>query len=67
VPTNPVLFNIVAAGQTTRLKLGQRGIRLPDWHPIRVVEDVAMLDHMSQGRVEFGVIRGLNNREGAAV
>jgi len=62
VPTNPVLFNTFAAGQTTRLKLGQCGVCLPDWHPIRVAEDVAMLDHMSKGRVEFGVIRGLNNR-----
>jgi alkanesulfonate monooxygenase SsuD/methylene tetrahydromethanopterin reductase-like flavin-dependent oxidoreductase (luciferase family) len=62
VPTNPVLFCAYAAGRTTRLKLGQCGVCLPDWHPLRVAEDVAMIDHMSQGRVEFGVIRGLNNR-----
>jgi alkanesulfonate monooxygenase SsuD/methylene tetrahydromethanopterin reductase-like flavin-dependent oxidoreductase (luciferase family) len=62
VPTNPVMFGAFAAAQTKRLKLGQCGVCLPDWHPLRVAEDVAMLDHMSQGRVEFGVIRGINNR-----
>jgi alkanesulfonate monooxygenase SsuD/methylene tetrahydromethanopterin reductase-like flavin-dependent oxidoreductase (luciferase family) len=62
VPTNPVMFGAFAAAQTKRLKLGQCGVCLPDWHPIRVAEDVAMLDHMSKGRVEFGVIRGINNR-----
>jgi len=44
------------------LRIGQCGVCLPDWHPLRVAEDVAMLDHMSRGRVEFGVIRGINNR-----
>jgi alkanesulfonate monooxygenase SsuD/methylene tetrahydromethanopterin reductase-like flavin-dependent oxidoreductase (luciferase family) len=62
VPTNPVLFCSYAAGRTTRLKLGQCGVCLPDHHPLRVAEDVAMIDQMSHGRVEFGVIRGLNNR-----
>jgi alkanesulfonate monooxygenase SsuD/methylene tetrahydromethanopterin reductase-like flavin-dependent oxidoreductase (luciferase family) len=62
IPTNPLMFCTFAAAQTKRLLLGQCGVCLPDWHPIRVAEDVAMLDHMSRGRVEFGVIRGLNNR-----
>jgi len=62
VPTNPVMFGAFAAAQTKRLRLGQCGVCLPDWHPLRVAEDVAMLDHMSGGRVEFGVIRGINNR-----
>ena len=62
VPTNPVLFGTFAAAQTERLRLGQCGVCLPDWHPLHVAEDVAMLDHMSKGRVEFGVIRGLDNR-----
>lgn len=62
IPTNPVLFGTFAAAKTSRLLIGQCGVCLPDWHPIRVAEDVAMLDHMSKGRVEFGVIRGINNR-----
>jgi alkanesulfonate monooxygenase SsuD/methylene tetrahydromethanopterin reductase-like flavin-dependent oxidoreductase (luciferase family) len=62
VPTNPILFGAFIAGQTTRLKLAQCGVCVPDWHPIRAAEDVAMLDHMSKGRVEFGALRGVNNR-----
>ena len=61
-PTNPLLFGAYIAAQTTTLRLGQCGVCLPDWHPLRVAEDVATLDHMSDGRVDFGVMRGLNNR-----
>jgi len=50
------------AGQTKKLKLAECGVCLPDWHPIRAAEDVAMLDHMSKGRVEFGALAGVNNR-----
>src|SRR5580692_4138922 len=48
IPTNPLMFCTFAAAQTTRLMLGQCGVCLPDWHPIRVAEDVAMLDHMAR-------------------
>ncbi len=61
-PTNPLLFGAFMASQTTRLRLGQCGVSLPDWHPLHVAEDVLMLDHMTEGRVDFGIIRGLNNR-----
>jgi alkanesulfonate monooxygenase SsuD/methylene tetrahydromethanopterin reductase-like flavin-dependent oxidoreductase (luciferase family) len=62
VPTNPILFGAFIAAQTKKLRLAQCGVCLPDWHPIRAAEDIAMLDHMSQGRVEFGALRGVNNR-----
>jgi alkanesulfonate monooxygenase SsuD/methylene tetrahydromethanopterin reductase-like flavin-dependent oxidoreductase (luciferase family) len=61
-PTNPLLFGAFMAGQTSRIRLGQCGVCLPDWHPLHVAEDVAMLDHMTGGRVDFGFIRGLANR-----
>lgn len=61
-PTNPLLFDAFIASRTTRIRLGQCGVCLPDWHPLHVAEDVAMLDHMTEGRVDFGFIRGLNNR-----
>jgi alkanesulfonate monooxygenase SsuD/methylene tetrahydromethanopterin reductase-like flavin-dependent oxidoreductase (luciferase family) len=32
-------------------------------HPVRVAERVAMLDHLSDGRFEFGVGRGAGSRE----
>jgi alkanesulfonate monooxygenase SsuD/methylene tetrahydromethanopterin reductase-like flavin-dependent oxidoreductase (luciferase family) len=61
-PTNPLQFGAFMAAQTTTLRMGQCGVCLPDWHPLRVAEDVAMLDHMTDGRVDFGMIRGLNSR-----
>jgi len=62
VPTNPILFGAFIAAQTKKLRLAQCGVCIPDWHPIRVAEDIAMLDHMSEGRVEFGALRGSNTR-----
>ena len=50
------------AAHTDTLRIGQCGVILPDWHPLRVAEDVALLDHFSKGRVDFGVARGLNSR-----
>src|SRR5262249_33658808 len=60
-PPNSVLFGAYVAGRTTKLRIGQQGVCLPDWHPVRVAEDVAMLDHMTHGRVDFGAMRGINN------
>ena len=58
--TNPVLLGAYFAAITRHLRIGQCGVCLPDWHPLRVAEDVAMLDHLSGGRVDFGMIRGIN-------
>ena len=37
--------------------------QLPFHHPIRLAEDVAMLDHLSQGRIEFGAGIGVTLHE----
>jgi alkanesulfonate monooxygenase SsuD/methylene tetrahydromethanopterin reductase-like flavin-dependent oxidoreductase (luciferase family) len=31
---------------------------LPLHHPLRLIEEICMLDHMSDGRLEVGVGRG---------
>jgi alkanesulfonate monooxygenase SsuD/methylene tetrahydromethanopterin reductase-like flavin-dependent oxidoreductase (luciferase family) len=47
------------AGRTRHLKLGSMVVVLP-WHdPIRVAEQVSVLDHYSNGRVILGLGRGL--------
>jgi alkanesulfonate monooxygenase SsuD/methylene tetrahydromethanopterin reductase-like flavin-dependent oxidoreductase (luciferase family) len=52
-----------AAGRTQRIRLGSMVVVLP-WHdPLRVAEQVAMLDHMSGGRLIFGIGRGLGRVE----
>lgn len=51
------------AGRTSRIKLGTGAVILPWNDPLRVVEKVVMLDHMSNGRVLFGMGRGLAKME----
>jgi alkanesulfonate monooxygenase SsuD/methylene tetrahydromethanopterin reductase-like flavin-dependent oxidoreductase (luciferase family) len=36
---------------------------LPFYHPIRLLEEIAMLDHLSGGRLELGVGRGISPPE----
>ncbi len=51
------------AGRTSRIQLGSMVVVLP-WHdPVRVAEEVAMLDNLSGGRFIFGLGRGLGRIE----
>jgi alkanesulfonate monooxygenase SsuD/methylene tetrahydromethanopterin reductase-like flavin-dependent oxidoreductase (luciferase family) len=51
------------AGQTEKIQLGSMVVVLP-WHdPVRVAEQVVVLDHMSDGRYIFGIGRGLGRVE----
>jgi len=51
------------AGRTTHIQLGSMVVVLP-WHdPMRVAEQVAVLDHMSNGRAVLGIGRGLGRVE----
>ena len=59
---NPVLLDLFVAMQTRRIRVGQLGIVLPASNPIRVAEDIAMLDHMSGGRANAGFARGYQRR-----
>jgi alkanesulfonate monooxygenase SsuD/methylene tetrahydromethanopterin reductase-like flavin-dependent oxidoreductase (luciferase family) len=56
-------FLAYMAGRTRTIKLGSMVVVLP-WHdPIRVAEEVAMLDNMSGGRVILGLGRGAGKVE----
>jgi alkanesulfonate monooxygenase SsuD/methylene tetrahydromethanopterin reductase-like flavin-dependent oxidoreductase (luciferase family) len=48
---------------TKRLKIGCGFNLTPMWHPLRLAEDYAMADILSEGRVIFGVGRGYHTRE----
>ena len=61
-PPNPILMGADVAAHCKKIRVGQAPVVLPDWHPLRVAEDVALLDNMSEGRVDFGAGRGLNER-----
>jgi len=62
VSNNPVLLDLYFAMQTKRIRVGQLGIVLPAANPIRVAEDIAMLDHMTGGRANAGFARGYQRR-----
>ncbi len=59
---NPVLLDLFVGMQTKRIRVGQLGIVLPADNPIRVAEDIAMLDHMTGGRANAGFARGYQRR-----
>ena len=53
----PEVIISALARLTKRIRLGFGVVILPNHHPIQVAERVAMVDHLSGGRVEFGVGR----------
>ncbi|HTW12166.1 MAG TPA: LLM class flavin-dependent oxidoreductase [Solirubrobacteraceae bacterium] len=55
---SPNLFLAAAAQRTSRIRLGPLVNVLPLYHPIRLVEEWCLLDHMSGGRLEPGIGRG---------
>ncbi len=58
-----IQFLTYMAGRTTSVQLGSMVVVLP-WHdPVRVAEQVAMLDNLSGGRVVLGMGRGLGKVE----
>lgn len=60
---NPILMSADIAARTSRIRIGQSANIITFWHPIRLAEDIAVLDHLSRGRIEVGVGRGVYGRE----
>lgn len=60
---NLMMMGMYLATQTKRLKLGAAFNVVPAWNPIRLAEDFAMADILTDGRVIFGVGRGYQSRE----
>src|SRR5438445_2166337 len=59
------IFLPYVAARTTRIHVGSAiwNLTPPATHPARVAERVAMLDHPSEGRFEFGTGRGSSSTE----
>jgi len=55
---SPSVFLSAIGQRTTRLRFGTFVYALPLHHPLRVLEEICMLDHMSGGRLEIGFGRG---------
>jgi alkanesulfonate monooxygenase SsuD/methylene tetrahydromethanopterin reductase-like flavin-dependent oxidoreductase (luciferase family) len=56
--SSPSVFLSAVAQRTRRLRLGTGVYTLPLINPLRLLEEVCMLDQMSGGRLELGVGRG---------
>jgi alkanesulfonate monooxygenase SsuD/methylene tetrahydromethanopterin reductase-like flavin-dependent oxidoreductase (luciferase family) len=61
---SPNIFLSSVAQRTRNLRLGALTYILPQYHPIRLVEELCMLDQLSHGRLEIGVGRGSSPHEG---
>lgn len=61
------LFLMAAAAQTKQIKLGTAALRLPLYHhPLKLAEDLALVDIISNGRLYVGVGKGYDEREFSA-
>jgi alkanesulfonate monooxygenase SsuD/methylene tetrahydromethanopterin reductase-like flavin-dependent oxidoreductase (luciferase family) len=60
---SPGVFLAAAIQRTHRLRLGPLVYLLPLYNPLRLVQEICMLDNMSRGRLEVGVGRGVSPYE----
>src|SRR5262245_54147071 len=60
---DPIPFASVVAARTSRIRLGFAVIQLALRHPIRLATELALLDNLSDGRVDVGVGHGTNYNE----
>jgi natural product biosynthesis luciferase-like monooxygenase protein len=60
---DPAVFAAALAERTRRVRIGTAVIVLPLHHPIRVAENAAVVDNLSDGRLDVGVGRGYQPTE----
>lgn len=56
----PGLWLAALARATKRMRMGPLVYLLPLYSPLRLAEEICMLDHLSRGRLEVGVGRGVS-------
>jgi alkanesulfonate monooxygenase SsuD/methylene tetrahydromethanopterin reductase-like flavin-dependent oxidoreductase (luciferase family) len=57
VLSSPIAMATAIAARTRRIHVGTAVQVLPLNHPLRIAEDTATVDHLSEGRFEFGIGR----------
>ncbi len=60
---SPSVFLAAVAQRTRALRFGALVYVLPAHHPLRLAEEICMLDHLSDGRLEVGIGRGASPHE----
>lgn len=56
---SPSVFLAAVAARTSKLRFGPLVYTLPLYEPLRLIQEIGMLDQMSNGRLEIGVGRGI--------
>lgn len=62
ISNNPIMLGLYFAQHTKNIKIAQLANVLPFHNPLRLAEDLAMLDQMTRGRVIAGIARGYQKR-----
>ncbi|MDQ8727148.1 LLM class flavin-dependent oxidoreductase [Bradyrhizobium sp. LHD-71] len=57
---SPSVFLAAAAQRTRSLRLGALVFTLSLYHPLRILDEICMLDHLSKGRLDVGIGRGIS-------
>src|ERR1700757_1291111 len=54
--SSPALYAVGGGMRTKRLRVGSMGFIAPLYHPLRLAEDIAIVDQMLGGRFECGLV-----------
>jgi len=57
---SPSVYLSSVAQRTQRILFGPLVYTLPLYHPLRLADEISMLDHLSKGRLQLGVGRGVS-------
>jgi len=57
---SPSVLLAAAAQRTKNIRLGALVFTLSLYHPLRILDEICMLDHLSKGRLELGLGRGIS-------
>lgn len=60
---SPLVLASAVAGRTERIRVGTAIAVLPLYHPVRLAEDLAVLDNLSHGRLTVGIGGGFLQEE----
>ncbi len=58
--SSPSLYAVGAGARTKRMRIGPMGYIVPLYHPLRLVEEIAIVDQMLGGRMELGLVPGIS-------
>ena len=58
--SSPSLYAVGAGARTKRMRVGPMGYIVPLYHPLRLAEEIAIVDQMLDGRMELGLVPGIN-------